>query len=141
MLQLYFTTTLNTNIAYSGKDDFSFSVQDDYHAKLINSQIDSWLYENTRRWWLGCQIEGVYDKDDNRIADETLSDEENAHQWNMSLATLTGGNYLFGIHADQSRNINGELYKIDSTGKAEHVGDGLKNFRLRELKNISKAKK
>ena len=98
-------------------------------------------------WKLG----GVYDKDGKRVVDgsdekfsgEENEDEENAHQWNMSLATLKGGSYLFGIRDDQDRDIDGKLFKISGDGKvAETFAEsGFKNFRLRELKKISKAKK
>lgn len=47
---------------------------------------------------------------------------------------FNNGYYLCGVKG-------GKLYKVDRNGNIEQVGDGLKNFRLRELKKISKAKK
>lgn len=44
------------------------------------------------------------------------------------------GTFLFGVKG-------GKLYYKDKDGEISLVGDGLKNFRLRELKNLSKAKK
>lgn len=127
-------------------DQFSFPVQDEYSASIESSQDeddgDEDEYDEIEQvYW---KIGGVYDKNDNRVvngSNEKFSDVKNAHQWNMSIASLKGGGYLFGIHADPDRDIDGELYKIDSTGKVEQVGDGLKNFRLREMKKINKAKK
>ncbi|MBR0062217.1 MAG: hypothetical protein IJP68_12150, partial [Selenomonadaceae bacterium] len=93
-------------------------------------------------WWNCWALNKIYNADSEQIADfSNAVNSFDAHQWNMSLATLKGGAYLFGIHDDQSRDIDGKLYKISSGGQVEQVGDGLKNFRLRELKNIRKAKK
>ena len=104
--------------------DFDFPVQDDYRAKITNcdAEIDKW------------QFGGISDADNKPVIGAILQDENDAHKWNMSLATLKGGAYLFGIH-------DGALYKIDKDGNTKQVGGGLKNFRLRELKRIGKAKK
>lgn len=128
-------------------DDFSFPVQDEYTATIESWQDETPAQDETFKpvyWKLG----GIYDKDSKRVVDGTdesfSGDEETAHQWNMSLATLKSGDYLFGIRDDQDRDIDGKLFRINgSDGKvaetlAEH---GFKNFRLRELKKISKAKK
>lgn len=101
-------------------DDFDFPVQDDFHAKIKN------LY-GIEQW----QIAGVYDANNNQVIGEVFTDD-NTHKWNMSIAPLKNG-YLFGVH-------DGNLYKIIN-GNIELVGYGLKNFRLRELKRISKARK
>lgn len=53
---------------------------------------------------------------------------------NLSFLALKNSNALLGFH-------DGTLYKIDNQGSIKKVGDDLKNFRLRELKPISKAKK
>lgn len=105
-------------------DDFYFPVQDDYQAKIKNlgADIDSW------------QLSGVLDGKNHQVIGEILPDATNAHKWNMSLAQLKGGGYLFGIH-------DGDLFKVDKNGNSELVGTGLKNFRLRELKRISKSRK
>ncbi|MBQ4494666.1 MAG: hypothetical protein II968_02760 [Selenomonadaceae bacterium] len=46
---------------------------------------------------------------------------------------FNGNSYIYGIKG-------GKLYR-NSNGKSVEVADGLKNFRLCELKRISKAKK
>lgn len=102
-------------------DDFTFPVQDDYQARIINSgDIGNW------------RLDGIYYG--NKKIFDIASSGTDAHKWNMSLDSLKSGKFLFGIH-------DGALYKIDSNGNATQVGGGLKNFRLRELKKISKAKK
>ena len=100
---------------------FTFPVQEDYQARIRNSgDIGTW------------QLDGIYDG--NKKIFDIASSATDAHKWNMELASLKGSKFLFGIH-------DGALYKIDSNGNATQVGGGLKNFRLRELKKISKAKK
>lgn len=120
-------------------DKFYFPVQDDFYALIKFAAIDEQYLAITHFppdnvgeffWNFG----GVYDVDDRQVVGDILSDETDAHKWNMSFVTLKGGGSLFGIH-------DGKLYKIGSDGTTELVGDGLKNFRLRELKKISKAKK
>ena len=44
------------------------------------------------------------------------------------------GSYLCGVK-------DGKLYKVDRNGKTVLIGEGIKNFRLNELKKLSKAKK
>ena len=58
----------------------------------------------------------------------------------MSIVPLKNGKFLFGIRKDEEHEIDGALYKVDRDGTVEQVGNGLKNFRLRELKKISKSK-
>jgi len=53
--------------------------------------------------------------------------------YNLSIAKLRNG-YLVGFFGNF-------LYKVDEEGNFEKLGEGLKNFRLRELKNMAKAKK
>lgn len=123
--------------------DFNFPVQDEYTVK-IERHREVTQYGDTTVIQRDFEFGGVFDKDDISVIDgsnEYFSAAGNAHRWNMSIASLKGGGYLFGIHADPDRDIDGELYKIDSVGKVEQVGDGFKNFRLREMKKISKAKK
>lgn len=54
-------------------------------------------------------------------------------RFNPCIAPLTNGNYLIGIH-------EGELF-LKQDNQWIKKADNLKNFRLRHLKNISKAKK
>ena len=110
-------------------ENFSFPVQDNFQAKIINSGAEA------ETW----QLEGIYDGSDQKIIGGI--DSADAHKWNMSCAPLRGGGYLFGVHEDEDRDIGGVLYKIDRDGNVEPVGTGLKNFRLRELKNITKARR
>lgn len=119
-------------------DKFYFSVQDDFYALINFAGIDD-RYIGKRTfpesnigeffWNFG----GVVDSDNQQVVANILPDDNDAHKWNMSLAKLKSGGYLFGIH-------DGALYKITDSS-FELVGNGLKNFRLRELKNISKAKR
>lgn len=111
--------------------DFNFLVQDDYHATIEN--VD----EDISKWQLG----GISDAGNKPVIGAILPDETDAHKWNMSFAQLKGGDCLLGIHKDTDCDIGGALYKIDKDSNVEQVGDGLKNFRLRELKKIRKAKK
>lgn len=110
-------------------ENTAFQIQDDYQAEIVNvsEDIDKW------------KLCGVYDDTGNKIFGEVSADTD-AHKWNMSIAPLKDG-YLFGIHKDEEEEISGKLYLKDNTGKVEQVGGGLKNFRLRELKRISKARK
>ena len=103
-------------------DDFSFPIQDNYYAKLINrdSDIDFWT------------IEGIYDSDNQKVFNFDLA--PNPLTWNMCFFPLKGNKFLFGIH-------NGYWYIINDEGLIEFIGSNLKNFRFRELKRISKAKK
>ena len=132
---------IDGNIGCDREDDFLLHVQDDFQAKIITPSNKSWLYDTAGIWDFDCRLNDVRDADNKSVIGDFLSDEENAHKWNMSLVTLKDGAYLFGIHDDQSRDIDGKLYKISSDGQVEQVGDGLKNYRLRELKNNRKAKK
>ena len=70
-----------------------------------------------------------------------MPDKKDAHKRNMSIIKLKNGTYLFGVREDVQRNLDGALFKIKSDGTIEKLGDGFKNFRLRELKQIRKAKK
>lgn len=56
---------------------------------------------------------------------------------NITMTQLKNGNYLVGIHGDK-------LFKVDSLDEQANfvvIGDNLKNFRLNELKQISKARR
>ena len=109
--------------------DFSFYIQDEYYAKLsnVNEDIEKWL------------LFGVLDGGNNMVCKEIREPYE-YHKSCLSFAPLRSG-YLLGVREDEDRDIGGVLYKIDRDGNVEQVGTGLKNFRLRELKNISKARR
>ena len=111
-------------------DNFSFPVQNEFNAIISNA------YHDIQQW----RLSGIFDADNNQVVRDFLPDETDAHKWNMSLAKLKGGGYLVGIRDDDDRGVVGALYKI-TDNSFELVGNGLKNFRLRELKNISKSKK
>ncbi len=104
-------------------DDFSFPVQDSYQVRITNQgrDINKWI------------LAGVFEDDTLLFGTSNIS-IDNIQTRNFSLVPLKGGGYLFGIR-------DNELYKVNNQGNLEQVGDGLKNFRLRELKRISKAKK
>ena len=55
-------------------------------------------------------------------------------QMNHLFAELKNGDYLLGIK-------DKKLYKISEDNGAEELNNEIKNFRLRKLKNISKAKR
>lgn len=82
------------------------------------------------------------DKDLYGLIGVHLSEDTNDgfFRFNLSALALKGGElgFLFGIH-DGKFFIHGNVFDFKDTLK--QVGDGLKNFRLRELKKISKAKK
>lgn len=132
---------LNENFSFPVQDEFNatllFDGSDDSNTNLFISESDLPKNIGETFWRFG----GICDKDNNQVVVPILQDKTDAHKWNMSLTTLRGGKYLFGIHNDDARDVEGFLYKVDRDGNVEQVGDGLKNFRLRELKKISKAKK
>jgi len=117
--------------------EFDFPVQDDCYATFEQPNPDE---IDVSTW----KLKAVFDENDEKIfnGEDVLPDETDAHQWNMSLVKLKNGDFLFGIRKDADHDIDGKLFKIPKGGgEAEQVADGLKNFRLRELKNIEKAKK
>ena len=115
-------------------DRYYFPIQGNFLAEIK-------FAEATPAIWWSWALTKIY-KGDEQIADfsDTLTTTD-AHKWNMSLAELRGGQYLFGIHKDKEHEVGGALYKVGKGGNIEQVGTGLRNFRLRELKNISKARK
>ncbi|MBQ6759385.1 MAG: hypothetical protein IJP42_09955, partial [Selenomonadaceae bacterium] len=102
--------------------ELTLPVQDCFFAKLINrgSDINFWA------------IEGIYDRDNKKVFNFDVA--SNTHTWNMCFFPLKGNKFLFGVH-------NGYWYKINDEGLIESIGRNLKNFRFRELKRISKARK
>lgn len=115
-------------------ENFTFPVQDDYHAVYSSSE------DIGKILWT---LDGIYNGDKKQIISSIFPDDPQNLSliWNMSLVKLKNGGYLFGIRKDTEHEINGVLYKIDKDGKESIIGDGLKNFRLKELKKISKAKR
>lgn len=72
----------------------------------------------------------------NEFFDEKATTDINRdglYRFNPSCAKMKGDKFLFGSYGEK-------LYLKDS-GDWQQVGDGLKNFRLREMKKITKAKK
>ena len=108
------------------KTPFTFPVQDGTVAEIN--------FKSTPSIWWNWSLGKVYNAGGEQIADfsETVNATD-AHKWNMSIVQLKGGDFLFGYH-------DGELFRIRD-GTFELVGSGLKNFRLRELKRITKSKK
>ena len=111
-----FTAILDKKISAENFSDFFFPIQDGYFAK--------WHYDSE------FQILGIYDSFSEiyhnpfpKIYFENLP--------NLSLAKLNKG-HLLGFH-------NENLYKIYNKNFSK-VGKGLKNFRLREMKNLKGAK-
>lgn len=139
------------NGAQEGNDTFKFPIQDGYQAEITFGGTDEEHIGELRDlrkdgvvpsaigsgiWHLN----SVYDEDGRQIFGDIFDNENNAHKLNMSLVELKNGDYLFGVHEDKKRGIEGALYQIIE-GEAEQLGTGLKNFRLRELKKMTKAKK
>lgn len=110
-------------------DEFTFPVQDGYYAKFTNvsGYVNSWRFG------------GIYLGDKQLFGDVT--EYYISYKGNLSFAAIKADKFLFGIHEDKDRDIDGALYKINQDGNVELLADRLKNFRLRELKKISNAKK
>lgn len=134
-------SVLDSNLVYDSPllnvvEDFYFPVQDDYHAKLFPATNDV-SNANLGNWFFG----GVFDANENKIINAIFPDANDAHKWNLSLAKLKHGDFLFGIRQDEDNDIAGALYKFDKYGKFQLLDSGLKNFRLRQLKKISYARR
>lgn len=110
----------------TGDDDYDFPVQDDYYV--------NYEFQDSE-----CQMTGIFDKEGNKICGrlpdqvDNLGNKIPAEAYNLSIAPINKNVYLVGVH-------EGKLYKLKD-GELEEVGHDLKNFRLRKLKKISKAKK
>ena len=111
---------------YEIDENFSFPVQDGYSVKIKP------VYHATAAYT--CSFGSIYDKEGNPVVGNIFPTVNNAHEWHTSFTPLKDGTFLFGAHGDN-------LYRLTSTGEFTQVGSGLKNFRLREMKNISRAKK
>lgn len=109
-------------------DVYPFPIQDGFYARI--RPVFPTNYISPRYI-----ISTVYSATTGDIADfSNIASSTDAHTWNMACASLKGGSFLFGIH-------NKALYKFDGDANFSLVGDNLKNFRLQELKKISKAKR
>lgn len=130
-------------IQFNHSNEIFLSVQDGYLARLT---FDS-NYEppsSTSRFYNPVQFwtfDSVIDKDGSKILEDFSSDKTCPFFWNMSLVPLKNATFLFGIRQDEEHEIDGALYKINKDGNIEQVGSGLKNFRMRELKQINKSMK
>lgn len=113
----------NKKISSFSEEGFKFPVQDEYYAKFSN------IEEDIDKW----QLDGIFDARGEKVCKE-FQEPYNYHKSNLSFVPLKSGDGLFGIH-------NKSLYKIDRYGNSQQIGYGLKNFRLRELKKISKARR
>lgn len=103
--------------------NFSYPIQDGFVAKLknVDADINSWV------------LDSIIAPDNTVVLSSPQQYIANTHTWNMAIATLTNG-YLFSIH-------NNTFYSIDDNGNLHFIDYEPKNFRLRELKKIRKAKK
>lgn len=104
-------------------DNFTFPIQDGFSARLVNANenIDSW------------RLAAILDPNNQPVTGALLN-SNNAHKWDMAIAPLKNNQYLFAAH-------NHGLYFINSDRSFTLIDSGVKNFRLRELKKIRKAKK
>lgn len=103
--------------------EFFFPVQDGYQVKILN-------YGEQNYWTFG----GIFDEDGNQVVGEIFQDYYIAHKDNYSFVPLRGNQFLLGLREKQ-------IFKINANGYATELADNLRNFRLRELNQISKAKK
>lgn len=111
---------------YSADENFFFPIQDDYSAWIVPT------FNPRDRYFTF--LNGVYDSTGKALIGNLFPKRNNVSEWNMAIAMLNHDAILFGIHDDS-------LYKISPSGAVTTLATGLKNFRLRELKNITKAKK
>lgn len=121
----YFTHRLNvdyTKRTVEAIDSFTFHAQDNYKLKIYQS----------RSSFMECIDAEILNGDDVIFSQSQLPDlADNAYESNISICPLNAG-YLVGVHGKH-------LYTIINNAVTE-VDDELKNFRLRELKPISKSK-
>ena len=103
-------------------DSFTFPVQDDYQLKI---------YQSSDEFLESVDAEILQD-DDPIITQSELPDlSDNIFEANMAICPLNAG-YIVGTHGKHLYTIINNVVK--------EVDDELKNFRLRELDPISKAK-
>ena len=144
----YESALLRPDLNYTGSnpqvdfiDPFFFPIQENFNAQFSFHSFEEFNpytfrdYFSIRPRW---KLSGIFDGDDKKFSADF--DLLNAHKSNMSFTELKDKSFLFGVRKDEEREISGVLYKIDSDGNPQQVGYGLKNFRLRELRKINKAK-
>ena len=117
-------------------DDFDFPVQDKYYAK--------WKISDIGNFDAKLSVTSIFNPDDEQICGE-IPDCKDFKECavpeggfcvsmpNISITPLRDNRYLLGMHGDK-------IYTL-ANDRFEEVGDGMKNFRLRKMKNINKAKK
>ena len=105
---------------------FAFPIQDDYFAKIVP------YIESTS---CSLNFDGIFETSEHLgvNSSSTLSKIFSASA-NLSVVPLKNSIFLFGDR------FSGNLYKLTTSGSATLVGRGFKNFRLRELDDISKAR-
>lgn len=123
------------------KSEFSFPVQDKYVAKYRRdgTKIEGEVKEAEEKAWT---MTGIYESDTKICGElppqyDQKGRERASTDYNLSVAPLganAANGYLVGVH-------DGKLYRYNAEDGFEEVGSELKNFRLREMKRISKAKK
>lgn len=101
---------------------FTFPIQDGFEALLenFNDNIDSW------------RLAQIYAPDNNTVS-YAFRYFTHAHKWNMAIAPLNNNQFIFAAH-------NNGLYLINPDRSFSLIDSGVKNFRLRTLKKIRKAK-
>lgn len=112
---------------------FDFPVQDNFFVRF-NSSWDSphsWGYYGHLP---KCTIQGIFDAT-KKVCDDITQDNDDVLKLNLSAVQLKKNtdSYLIGVHNDK-------LYKVQKN-ESTVIGDDLKNFRLRRMKNIAKARK
>lgn len=115
-------------------DDFVFPIQDDYFAK--------WKIDDKHN---RCYVDSVCYSDTQTNSETVISDEVPdykdfvpangffANMPSLSIAPLRGDKYLIGFYKDK-------LYQLDKN-KWRDFDDKLKNFRLREMRNLNRAQR
>lgn len=106
-------------------ENFTFPIQDGYRAKILP-------YYRSSSGDFAFNFDGVYDSKGKIVISKGLTSTD-ANTWNMSIVLLKDNTFLFGIH-------DRDLYKLTTSGVATRISSDLKNFRLRELKDMRKAK-
>lgn len=96
-----------------------------YQPAALLNLIELWSY---------MLVDGIYDAKTPPDSDDERDgfDRDGYYRLNPSLATLCKDKFLFG-------NYGGELFAYDNGW--HQTGNGLRNFRLRKMKNVNKARK
>ena len=132
------TYTTVDNIAQSLADNLNHSLAAIWgrsihkirlHYKFISPVNEEEIYDKYPKKGEYSYLNAWFQK-----GDDEDTDLNHALNFNHCFCELRGGAYLIGIHG-------GKLLKVDSNGNIEIIADKLKNFRLRKLKNMAKAKK